>query len=415
MASPFHNARGWRRNDVPSWHVSGTKALSIFREVADDQADRPPAATRKGRGVAATRISRSGIRCLGRLAALAVLLPLIALLAPAAGAYPLDSNWAPPATVFIPETGQTIDRAFLDLWRASGGAFAFGNPITPEIAEDEQIVQYYEYARFEYWPEGNEAGEYVALGAIGSELAPPPLLRRPGAERGRAATAATEARAWRPRSETEAAALAEAEPSYRFVPETEHGVWGGFRAFWEATGEAAYLGNPVSEEYLRDGVSYQVFERGMLRWREGEAVAMVPVGDLLVERYGLSTRPQRQGRIPVYDEALFVPPVAVPDPGAPPALPPGGRAIVVSLSQQGMWAFDGNEVVRNQLRQHRDREVQDAAGSLRREHQDRQADDGRGARRGVLQCAGRPLRDVLHRPRPRHPRRLLARQLREPR
>ena len=40
--------------------------------------------------------------------------------APAA-AQIVDPNWSPPRTVYIPETGHTVDRLFLDLWRYSGG------------------------------------------------------------------------------------------------------------------------------------------------------------------------------------------------------------------------------------------------------------------------------------------------------
>ena len=268
-----------------------------------------------------------------------------------AAALPIDPDWAPPPTVYVPATGHTIDRLFLDLWRSGGGEFTYGNPITPEIEEkDGRVVQYYEYARFEYWPEGNEDGEIVALGAIGAELGPPPVVRRgfQGREEGRAgATAAAEARAWTRRTERDADRIARERADYRFVPETGHGVWGGFRAFWEATGEAAYLGNPISEEYEVDRTAYQVFERGKLRWREGGAVAMEPVGAMLVERHNLPTDPERRGDIPVYDEALFVAPIAQPDADAPPAVPTGGgRSIVISLGEQAMWAFEGARVVR---------------------------------------------------------------------
>ena len=87
------------------------------------------------------------------------------MLAPSVAAYPVDPNWAPPPTVYIPATGHTIDRLFLDLWRTGGGIWAFGNPITPEITEpDGHVVQYYEYARFEYWPDGDPDGNVVTLG-----------------------------------------------------------------------------------------------------------------------------------------------------------------------------------------------------------------------------------------------------------
>ncbi len=274
---------------------------------------------------------------------------LLAMTAPAASAYPVDPNWAPPTTVYIPETGHTIDGLFLDLWRTGGGALSFGNPITAEMTEsDGQIVQYYQYARFEYWPQGDEDGNYVTLGKIGNELGPPLLVRR-FASRGITTPLGdmAVARAWQPISALDATLMGTTELSYRYVPETRHGVWGGFRAFWEATGESAYLGNPLSEEYIVDDVSYQIFERGQLRWREGEDISMAPVGEMLAARYDLSMAPLPQGDVPLYDEALFVPPKAIPAlDGAPPA-PSGGRAVVVSLSQQALWAYEDGVVIRS--------------------------------------------------------------------
>ena len=123
------------------------------------------------------RTVMNGIIHLWRLAAIVVVLMTAA--APAVSAYPVDPNWSPPTTVYIPETGQSIDGLFLDLWRSGGGALSYGNPISPEITEAKgKIVQYYQYARFEYWPEGDEDGNYVTLGEIGRELGPPLLVRR---------------------------------------------------------------------------------------------------------------------------------------------------------------------------------------------------------------------------------------------
>lgn len=279
---------------------------------------------------------------------LSVLIGSLTFVANPVTAYPIDPNWTPPPTVYIPATGQTIDRLFLDLWRSGGGIWTYGNPITPELTvSDGNVVQYFEYARFEYWPNGDPNGNYITLGSVGAELGAPILPRR--FERTRSTStrmATTEARAWIPLTPAAAARRGVVEPSYRYVEQTQHGVWGGFRQFWEATGEIAYLGNPVSEEYVVGGVSYQVFERGKLQWSEGSDVSLMPIGAELVQRYQLPTESQRQGAIPTYDESLFVPPLAVPDPAAPPAAPPGGRSLVISLSQQALWAFNGNEVVR---------------------------------------------------------------------
>src|SRR5690606_20552433 len=89
-----------------------------------------------------------------------------------------SSEWYPPQTVYIAETGHTLDRLFLDLWRGAGGAAAFGYPITPEITlENGHVVQYLQYARFEYWPEGDANGNTVLLGKLGEELRPVAVQR----------------------------------------------------------------------------------------------------------------------------------------------------------------------------------------------------------------------------------------------
>src|SRR5215208_6416455 len=161
-----------------------------------------------------------GIRRLWSL--IGVVAVLMTAAAPAVGAYPVDPNWSPPSTVYIPETGHSIDGLFLDLWRSGGGALSYGNPITAEITgEKGQVVQYYQYARFEYWPEGDEDGNYVTFGEIGRELGPPLLVRR-FASRGATAPGKelTVARAWQPLSADAAALMVVEQPPYRFVPET---------------------------------------------------------------------------------------------------------------------------------------------------------------------------------------------------
>ena len=60
------------------------------------------------------------------------------------------------------------------LARNGNGAESYGNPITPEITlENGHIVQYFQYARFEYWPEGDaNGGSYTFVANIGEELRP---------------------------------------------------------------------------------------------------------------------------------------------------------------------------------------------------------------------------------------------------
>lgn len=221
------------------------------------------------------------------------------------------ASWSAPRTVYIPQTGQTLDQLFLDMWRNAGGAQSFGYPITPEIElPNGHVVQYLQYARFEYWPEGDAEGNTVFLGKIGAELQPFHLPRTTAAfaSNPNAATATLEslqeAKAWEP-------IPTDPDPddkSFVYAEESKHTIRGEFLDFWYATGDVGYLGNPLTEEYTKGGVRYQVFERGQLSYTEEDGVLMVPVGKLLADKYKLDQSPRAQGDLPEYSEALFVPP-----------------------------------------------------------------------------------------------------------
>lgn len=290
----------------------------------------------------------SGVKALTLILALIAL--LISSLIPATPAVAQQAEWAPPRTVYIPETGHSLDRLFLDLWRGAGGASAFGYPITPEIPlENGHIVQYLQYARFEYWPEGDADGNTVVLGTIGEELRPitvqrsVPFLNVPTGQGGERSVAGIESanqmRAWLPIEASQVGGDA------IYVEATQHSVAHGFLIFWQNTGGESYLGNPITEEYVLDGVTYQVFERGQLAWKPGSNVSMVPVGQTLATKYRLDTSPVAQGNIPTYSEDLFIPPPApsfdVADAGPGP-VPGAAKSIVVSISQQRMWAYEGD-------------------------------------------------------------------------
>lgn len=263
------------------------------------------------------------------------------------------SNWSPPDTVYIPETGQTINGLFLDLWRQGGGYNAYGDPITPEQTQaNGHVVQYYQYARFEYWPEGDVNGNTVLLGNIGEELRPVTVRRSPGSTintkdnrsaKSEASSAAAEliaqTRAWLPLPADKAGTDS---ATYRYVAESGHSVSNGFKTFWENSGEDAYLGNPLTEEYQLAGTTYQVFERGQLAWKQGQDPYMVPVGQILADRYKLPQEPVGQGDIPTYDESLFIPP---PEPVLPALDPNAPKRIDVDLTNQYMRAYQGDVVV----------------------------------------------------------------------
>lgn len=232
-----------------------------------------------------------------------------------------EGEWSPPRTVYIPETGHTLDQLFLDLWRENGGASSYGYPITPEFQGDNgETVQYLQYARFEYWPEGDENGNTVRIAPIGEELHPRAVHR--ATSNGDAATsaheAATKLAAWAPVDPDDLDETAVANGEAVFVEESEHTVQDWFKVRWEQTGGAQFLGNPLSEQYTLGDTTYQTFERGQLAQQDGGEPWFVAVGERLTKKYQLSTDPIAQGDIPTYSEELFVPP---PPPEPEPATP----------------------------------------------------------------------------------------------
>jgi lipoprotein-anchoring transpeptidase ErfK/SrfK len=281
------------------------------------------------------------------LIAALMLTPLFAFgakAAPAPAQTDVSANfeWSAPTTVYIPDTGQTIDGVFLDFWRNSGGAEAYGNPITPEFTLNGHIVQYYDYARFEYWPE--DPDNVVHLGTIGSELRPQLVMRQTTSDSTSSAVAemARVSRAWLPVAKS-VASKPESD-TFTYIADTGHSVANGFKAFWEDSGGAAYLGNPLTEEYQLGNSTYQVFERGQLAWTQGSDPWLVEVGDQLAQRQGISTAAVDQGDVPTYDESLFTAPdPSVPNPNA--VNNSGEKWLEVNLSEQYMTVWAGDEVV----------------------------------------------------------------------
>ncbi len=63
-------------------------------------------------------------------------------------------------------TGYSVCLAFLDFFKANGGAAQFGNPISPFEFHENLIVQYFEKARFE-WRADRPEGQRVVLTDLG--------------------------------------------------------------------------------------------------------------------------------------------------------------------------------------------------------------------------------------------------------
>jgi hypothetical protein len=151
---------------------------------------------------------------------------------------------------FFAPTGHALRGAFLSFWQASGGLPRFGYPLTEELIEPEagngrpRVVQYFERARFEYFPENAGTPYEVQLGLIGESL-----LSRFGVD-------------WQTQPRVEGA-----PPECLYFAATGHSLCPPFRARWEELGGLPLLGQPITEPFQAtrpdNGQPYtvQYFER----------------------------------------------------------------------------------------------------------------------------------------------------------
>jgi lipoprotein-anchoring transpeptidase ErfK/SrfK len=125
-------------------------------------------------------------------------------------------------SVYYSPTGQHLsDRTgFLSFWRRNGGKLIFGYPITGELVERGQIVQYFERARFEYHPEHYGTEQQVMVSLLGRDLFTGRQFPKGAPDSGE-----------------------------RYFGETGHTLSGRFRRFWEKRGGLPIFGFPISEPF----------------------------------------------------------------------------------------------------------------------------------------------------------------------
>jgi len=81
-------------------------------------------------------------------------------------------NWTDTADrLYFPATGHYLSYGFKTYWQQHGGLAIFGYPISEEFQEGGRTVQYFERARFEWWPEYRGTQYEVQLGLLGSAAA----------------------------------------------------------------------------------------------------------------------------------------------------------------------------------------------------------------------------------------------------
>jgi len=157
-------------------------------------------------------------------------------------------------------TGHSIGGDFRAFWESRGGLARFGYPLSEEIVEPEpgsgrpRVVQYFERAQFELFPEQSGTPYLVQLTRLGEAA-----LRRQGVD-------------WH-----SIPAQTDAPPECRIFPETGHRLCPPFLAAWEQSGGLDLVGLPLTEASpvtdAATGASYsaQYFERTRIEYHPDRA------------------------------------------------------------------------------------------------------------------------------------------------
>lgn len=164
-------------------------------------------------------------------------------------------------------TNTIVHGAMREYFERMGGESVLGQPLTNEQSEDGHVVQYFENARLEWWPQRGQ----VRLSPLGRLLYPH----------------------WRFFATEEPVAETSAQ---RYFPETGHTVRFAFLRFFQEHGGVQVFGRPISGELPADDNwqhAVQYFERAVFRYDPTKAgtpqeVQLAPLGRTFLSLRGTS-------------------------------------------------------------------------------------------------------------------------------
>jgi len=172
--------------------------------------------------------------------------------------------------MFYPITGHSVGGGFLEFFNKYGGTAMFGYPRSQEIKEGGKTVQYFQKARFEYFPEFAGTPYQVQLGLLQMDLARNQSFAR--------------------------VEPFEGTPDRVYFPETGHSLQGGFLRFVQQHGGLDVFGYPMSEEITQGNIKTQYFQRTRLEYHVSGptqgALDIGNVGDEYMVARGLLTPPR---------------------------------------------------------------------------------------------------------------------------
>ncbi|MBM3129223.1 MAG: hypothetical protein FJ009_11450 [Chloroflexi bacterium] len=163
------------------------------------------------------------------------------LLTVCAFAAPTVATADAPFCAFIPATGHNIHGAFFAFYRVRNGVENFGNPLTEAFKENGRIVQYFERARLEFFPENPEPFR-VQVSFLGEQygITDPPLKSQ--------------------------AIPPDNNPNFHYFPDSGQMVSFAIKEYFDQSGGIQILGYPISGLRFESGKFVQYFQRQRVVW-----------------------------------------------------------------------------------------------------------------------------------------------------
>ncbi|MDQ3043920.1 MAG: L,D-transpeptidase, partial [Chloroflexota bacterium] len=250
--------------------------------------------------------------------------------------------------VYVAATGHTVSGQMLDYWRANGADAVYGNPVSePFAAANGLYSQAFEAGVFQFNPDYLWTDDpTVRLMPISRPLLNDRLGRFRSDGRRDAGGGDRRDSAWRAVDPAYDASAAEALASggvYEF--ETGHTISGDLLAWYQAHEGRFYLGNPISQPLRERGAVVQYFEGGLLT-TDGQVTSLAPLVAEHAADLRIETGPVPQGDLPEFDESLFW---TTNNPWGGDASAVGKKRIVVSITEQTMWVYQGDTLILQSL------------------------------------------------------------------
>lgn len=251
--------------------------------------------------------------------------------------------------VWVPQAGHTIRGYMLDYWRANGASSVYGYPISePFASANSRYSQAFEGGVFEFYPELVWTDQpSVSLMHVSDTVLTDRLgdVRRDG--RRDAGGGDRRAYAWRDVDPNGTSAQRAINNGEIYSDVTGQTVTGAFYDWYVSNEGASYIGNPISQPVAERGGVVQYFEgTALFRNEEGE-VSVLPIVKENSRRLGIDTTKVEQAGLPEYDE-LFFWEADNPNPLGDPYTP-GRKWIEISISQQTLYAYQGNTLISSSL------------------------------------------------------------------